>query len=127
MSKRKWPVGSFVPCSPRHLHCSPAHAEFVRNYRIERHRQEVEHEHILSNPQERAIWRENGGEIVTFKSWLITHKGSGIQHQREVWESAQRAEASALALNGRAECIASVDDMNQWRQWAWDTIEHASA
>ncbi|AAN02114.1 gp60 [Mycobacterium phage Barnyard] len=92
MSKRKWPVGSFVPCSPRHLHCSPAHAEFVRNYRLERHRQEVLFEVQMNNDAEREHWRENGGEIVTFKSWLIAHKGSGQQHQQEAYENALRTE-----------------------------------
>lgn len=94
MSKRKWPVGSFVPCSPRHLHCSPAHAEFVRNYRIERHRQEVEYEAQLDprNKGEYQHWRENGGTIVTFKSWLIAHKGSGMKHQEEAWERTKSQE-----------------------------------
>lgn len=89
MSRRKWPVGSFVPCSPRHLHCSPAHAEFVRNYRIERHRQEVMYETELTGRGENEHWRANGGCIVTFKSWLIAHKGTGQRWQQDAWERQQ--------------------------------------
>src|SRR6201995_4086174 len=74
MSKRRWPVGSFVPCSPRHHHCSPAHAALVRGYREERERQETANEMILTNKAERELWKANGGSLITFKTWLIENK-----------------------------------------------------
>lgn len=68
---------TFTPCSPKHKSCSPAHADLVRSYRIERWRQEVQHEVQLDprNVGERQFWKENGGHVVTFGDWLHWHKG----------------------------------------------------
>ncbi|ACI12476.1 gp60 [Mycobacterium phage Konstantine] len=63
------------PCSPRHRHCSMAHAELVRDYRAERERQETEQEMILSSPGERKRWEENGGRLINFQDWILAHKG----------------------------------------------------
>lgn len=61
-------MGSFVPCSPRHHHCSPSHAEFVRNYRLERHRQWLEFENETAlHPGDIRTWKENGGHLITMK------------------------------------------------------------
>lgn len=84
MSKRKWPVGSFVPCSPRHLHCSPAHAELVRGYREERERQETANEYLHANG-ERKFWKANGGKMIDFKMWLKSHKGSKLSGSVLPW------------------------------------------
>lgn len=73
--KRKWAVGSFVPCSPRHHHCSPSHAAMVRGYREERERQETQAEPYLCNGEgELKRWKENGNTLITFKTWLKAHK-----------------------------------------------------
>jgi hypothetical protein len=74
MSRRKWAVGSFVPCSPRHHHCSPAHAALVRGYREERERQETANETVLTARGEREFWKANGGKLITFKTWLKANK-----------------------------------------------------
>ena len=76
----------FVPCSPKHKSCSPAHAELVRGYREERQRQEAELEDITNGYDgELERWRENGGKLITFKEWLIGHK----DRNREVEENEQ--------------------------------------
>src|SRR4051812_26338642 len=75
MSKRKWAPGSFVPCSPKHHHCSPAHAALVAGYRLARHDEEIRHEATLTNPGDLKLAKENGFKLITFKDWLIAHKG----------------------------------------------------
>ncbi|UOW93433.1 hypothetical protein SEA_LABELLE_70 [Mycobacterium phage Labelle] len=67
-------MGSFVPCSPKHKNCSPAHAALVRDYRAERERQEVLNDRILNNREEKRIWFENFNRLVTFRDWLLWHK-----------------------------------------------------
>lgn len=87
MSKRKWPVGSFVPCSPRHLHCSPAHAEFVRAYREERERQwEIREAYLgmFNRDGQMQMWKENGGHLITFKDALKAQEASRERHAMEV-------------------------------------------
>lgn len=73
-SRRKYAVGSFTPCSPRHHHCSPAHAALVAGYRDERRRQALCHEVELSYPGERKLWKENGIRLVNFRDWLIANR-----------------------------------------------------
>lgn len=68
-------MGSFVPCSPRHHHCSPAHASLVAGYRAERERQLVLFEAETGNYKGDIKWhKENGHELITFKKWLKSNK-----------------------------------------------------
>ena len=61
-------------CSDKHgTHCTAHHHGLVTGYRVERHRQEVEHESTLSSPGEAQLWRENGGKLITFTDWLNHH------------------------------------------------------
>lgn len=67
---------SFTPCTPTHTACSPAHADLVRSYRIERHRQEVQLELITGGHRaDREHWKAKGGKLITFAEWLALHKG----------------------------------------------------
>lgn len=75
MSKRKYEPGSFVPCSPKHKHCSPAHTQLVAGYREERARQEILLENETGNYAGDLKWhKENGKTIITFKTWLKSNK-----------------------------------------------------
>jgi hypothetical protein len=66
---------TFIPCSPRHKSCSPAHAELVESYRIERHRQEVELEAATGGyAGDIAFYKATNGWIVSFGDWLKAHK-----------------------------------------------------
>jgi len=60
-------------CSTAHPDCTAHHHGLVTGYRVERHRQEVDLEPVLSSPAERQLWRENGGTIITFADWLRHH------------------------------------------------------
>lgn len=69
---------TFTPCSTKHKSCSPAHADLVNNYRIERHRQEVIQEDITgAYPGDIEHWKAKGGKLISFRSWLKAHKGNG--------------------------------------------------
>lgn len=69
-------MGSFVPCSSRHKSCSPAHAELVNDYRLERWRQEALFEAETGlNETEIQTWKENGNKLIDFKGWLKAKKG----------------------------------------------------
>ena len=82
---RKYAVGSFVGCSPRHHHCSPAHGALVAGYRDERYRQELTWEGDTgAYAGDHRHWVEKGGSLVTFKDWLIANKGSG--REKKKWE-----------------------------------------
>jgi hypothetical protein len=66
---------SFAPCSRRHRSCSPAHADLVSNYRIERHRQEVALETITGGHEhDKEHWKAKGGKLIDFRTWLKAHK-----------------------------------------------------
>lgn len=70
---------TFVPCSPRHERfCSPAHAALVRGYVEERQRQEIAHDGLWNayGTGEYEDWRENGGKLIDFRTWLRAHKGA---------------------------------------------------
>lgn len=53
---------------------SCAHRRFVMDYRIERHRQELEEEAAtLGYEEEIRLRRESGLSPITFKKWLLGH------------------------------------------------------
>lgn len=65
----------FVPCSPRHRQCSPAHADLVRSYRDERHRQEIVWEGMTGGwAGDAKHLRGKGYSLITFSDWLRGHK-----------------------------------------------------
>ena len=73
--KRKYEPGSFVPCSPKHKHCSPAHAPLVAGYRAERQRQELLLEAETNGYEgDIKLWKANGNKLINFKTWLIAHR-----------------------------------------------------
>lgn len=62
---------SFIPCSPRHKSCSPAHAELVNDYQAERYRQEIALEAVTGGYEaDYEHWRAKGGKLITFAEWL---------------------------------------------------------
>lgn len=66
---------TFTPCSIKHKSCSPAHADLVSNYRIERHRQEVYLEQVTgAHGGDIAHWKGKGGKLIDFGAWLKAHK-----------------------------------------------------
>jgi hypothetical protein len=72
--KRKYEPGAFVPCSPKHKHCSPAHAQLVRGYREERERQYLQMESDTNGYEgEKELWQDNGGTLINFKTWLTSN------------------------------------------------------
>jgi hypothetical protein len=97
-------VGSFVPCSPRHHHCSPAHAALVAGYRLARYDEEIRHEAILSNPGDKKIWKENGGKLINFKDWLIGNKRShNDKVEEEEWKNECLQKRFAEGVSNRVE------------------------
>lgn len=71
---------TFTPCSSRHKSCSPAHAELVADYRVERWRQEVELEGVTGNyAGDIEHWKSKGGKLIDFRQWLISHKRTDTQ------------------------------------------------
>lgn len=66
---------TFTPCSARHKSCSPAHADLVAGYRIERYRQEMQQEDFTGNYRgdiEHA--KAKGHNLIDFRAWLKAHK-----------------------------------------------------
>lgn len=65
----------FVPCSPRHRHCSRAHSALVEAYCDERRRQEGYRDEItLGYAGDERRWTDSGGRLITFKEWLIFNR-----------------------------------------------------
>jgi hypothetical protein len=69
----------------------------VAGYRDERHRQEIQHESILSNPGDKKHWKENGGHLVNFRDWLVANKGSGNK-----WQETSRVDRDVSAVDTTA-------------------------
>lgn len=66
--------GDFVPCSPRHRHCSRSHAALVHEYRWERDAQLTSRDECTGGyPGDIKLWKENGNKIITFREWLIAN------------------------------------------------------
>lgn len=89
-----------MPCSPKHKHCSPAHANLVRSYREERERQQLafdEEYGVYEGDVKRA--KENGVTLITFKQYLTGQKG-----ERDSWESVS---SSVISFGTTAERLAS--------------------
>jgi hypothetical protein len=66
---------TFTPCSTRHRSCSPAHADLVASYRIERWRQEQAFEELTgayAGDVEHA--KAKGHTLIDFGAWLKAHK-----------------------------------------------------
>jgi len=61
-----------MPCSPGMRNCAAtcAHRRFVRDYQVERMRQEIERDAAtLGYPTEQVGYPD----LVTFKTWLVDH------------------------------------------------------
>lgn len=66
---------SFVACSSRHRHCSPAHSRLVNDYRLERERQEMALEAVTGGYSgDHRFWRATGGHLIDFHEWLKYNK-----------------------------------------------------
>jgi hypothetical protein len=71
------PATPVVPRSPDHDHCTPHHRDVVDRYRDERARQELELEAITGGyPGDLEHWRQNGGQLTTFQTWLRSQQAS---------------------------------------------------
>lgn len=69
-------TGWFTPCSPKHKSCSPFHADMVREYRVERERQERQREYMTGDyPGDIIQWEAKGGKLIDFAEWMKGHKG----------------------------------------------------
>lgn len=66
---------TFTPCSPRHRSCSPAHAELVDGYRLERERQQAQLDRFTgAYDSDVAHWKAMGGKLIDFRVWLKAHR-----------------------------------------------------
>jgi hypothetical protein len=65
----------FTPCSARHKQCSAAHADLVRSYRDERHRQQINWEGVTGGHAGDANHqRAQGHSVITFADWLRSRR-----------------------------------------------------
>jgi hypothetical protein len=61
-------------CAPGHKGCTPAHRDLVANYRVERHRQEVEFEGMTGgHAADAEFLKAKGHKLTTFFDWLRAH------------------------------------------------------
>lgn len=75
-----------MPCSPGMAKCRRGclHRAFVRDYQVERNRQEVAREAITGGY---ATEEADHPPLVTFKTWLVDHAGmSGFDESLEDYE-----------------------------------------
>jgi hypothetical protein len=66
-----------IPCSPKHKkHCSRWHFELVQGYRLERHRQEIQHEAVTGGYAGDAAHARATGHTqpITFQDWLKANR-----------------------------------------------------
>jgi hypothetical protein len=66
---------TFTPCSKRHRSCSPAHADLVQSYRVERWRQERIQESMTGNYRgDIEHVKAKGHTLIDFRAWLKAHR-----------------------------------------------------
>jgi hypothetical protein len=87
-----------TPCSKKHeKHCSSSHADLVRSYRLERHRQEVAHEALTGGyAGDRELARANGVSLITFGAWLKANR-RGHDSDRVPVRRGDRSSSNAIS------------------------------